>query len=157
MDRGAAGYRTTLAALAGSRDGLPLLSRGPARREFLPHRFIRSPVQRVPKADWHVPSENRSFIVAAPESTLGTPKALDCPMPSANCFRLIRLIPAALITLRCSIGPFLVWDALDGEISRWFLGGVLAGFLSDVFDGSVARRLGVSTARLRQADSWADI
>jgi phosphatidylserine synthase len=29
--------------------------------------------------------------------------------------------------------------------------------LSDIFDGIIARRLGVSTAQLRQADSWADI
>ncbi|CDN14341.1 hypothetical protein RintRC_2774 [Richelia intracellularis] len=30
-------------------------------------------------------------------------------------------------------------------------------FLSDIFDGIIARRLGVSTPQLRQADSWADV
>ncbi|MEH2188883.1 MAG: CDP-alcohol phosphatidyltransferase family protein [Nostoc sp.] len=34
---------------------------------------------------------------------------------------------------------------------------LLPYFQTDVFDGIIARRLKVSTALLRQADSWADI
>src|SRR5262249_5073911 len=41
--------------------------------------------------------------------------------------------------------------------SAVFLPLVAVGFISDIFDGMIARRLGVSTARLRQADSWADL
>ena len=35
--------------------------------------------------------------------------------------------------------------------------GYVIAFLSDIFDGIVARKLEVSTAKLCQADSWADI
>ncbi|HEY9906237.1 MAG TPA: CDP-alcohol phosphatidyltransferase family protein, partial [Thermosynechococcaceae cyanobacterium] len=38
-----------------------------------------------------------------------------------------------------------------------FLSGYIIAVLSDIFDGILARRLGVSTMELRQADSWADI
>lgn len=67
------------------------------------------------------------------------------------------LIPSSLILFRFLISPFLLWDALDGETSVWFLVGFIAAVISDIFDGITARRLGVSTARLRQADKWADI
>ncbi|WP_367275063.1 CDP-alcohol phosphatidyltransferase family protein [Microcoleus sp. CAWBG24] len=35
--------------------------------------------------------------------------------------------------------------------------GYLVGFFSDIFDGIIARRIGVSNQQLRQADSWADV
>ena len=76
---------------------------------------------------------------------------------SVRYYRLIRAAPAGLVALRCALALLLIGDASDGRVSGWFLPGVLAGFLSDVFDGVLARRLGVSTARLRQADSWADL
>ncbi|MBD2042649.1 CDP-alcohol phosphatidyltransferase family protein [Microcoleus sp. FACHB-672] len=66
-------------------------------------------------------------------------------------------IPAALVVFRFLIGPFLLWDALDGQTSIWFIAGFVAAFLSDIFDGIIARRLKISTAGLRQADSWADL
>ena len=66
-------------------------------------------------------------------------------------------LPMALVLLRLAIAPCLLWDALDGHVTRWFLIGYIVAVLSDVFDGIIARRLGVSTANLRQADSWADI
>ncbi|MDZ8053330.1 MAG: CDP-alcohol phosphatidyltransferase family protein [Aulosira sp. ZfuVER01] len=69
----------------------------------------------------------------------------------------LKLIPNALVLFRFSISPFLLWDALDGKTSVWFIVGFVAAFLSDIFDGIIARRLGVSTAELRQADSWADV
>lgn len=67
------------------------------------------------------------------------------------------MIPGALVGLRIALGPVLLWDALDGTASRWFVPVFLAAFLSDVFDGIIARRLGVSTSRLRYADTCADI
>lgn len=69
----------------------------------------------------------------------------------------IKSLPAALVAIRFLISPFLVWDVLDGDASIWFIVGFVAAFLSDIFDGIIARRLEVSTAKLRQADSWADV
>ncbi|BBD62419.1 CDP-alcohol phosphatidyltransferase [Nostoc sp. HK-01] len=68
----------------------------------------------------------------------------------------LTLIPSGLVLFRFLIAPFLLWDAWDGDTSIWFLVGFTAAFLSDIFDGIIARRLGVSNAKLRQADSWAD-
>ena len=69
----------------------------------------------------------------------------------------LTFIPSGLVPLRFLIAPFLLWDALDGETSVWFLVAFITAFLSDIFDGIIARRLGVSTPQLRQADSWADV
>ena len=68
----------------------------------------------------------------------------------------LKLIPISLILFRLLIAPFLLWDAIDGNSSVWFIVGFVAAFLSDIFDGIIARRLGVSNAELRQADSLAD-
>ncbi|MBW4576286.1 MAG: CDP-alcohol phosphatidyltransferase family protein [Aphanothece sp. CMT-3BRIN-NPC111] len=69
----------------------------------------------------------------------------------------MKYIPIALVIIRFLIGPFLLLDAVDGKTSVWFMVGFVAAFLSDIFDGVIARRLGVSTPQLRQADSWADV
>ncbi|GAB4467364.1 MAG: hypothetical protein OHK0037_24090 [Elainellaceae cyanobacterium] len=66
-------------------------------------------------------------------------------------------LPALLVCFRLAIAPILLWDAFDGSVTPWFLVGYVAAFLSDIFDGVIARRLSVSTARLRAADSWADV
>ncbi len=66
-------------------------------------------------------------------------------------------IPSLLIGMRFTIAPLLVFDALDHKTSYWFIIGYIIAVLSDIFDGIIARRLKVSTAQLRQADSWADI
>ncbi|MBH8553194.1 CDP-alcohol phosphatidyltransferase family protein [Nostocaceae cyanobacterium CENA357] len=68
-----------------------------------------------------------------------------------------KLIPSSLILFRFLISPFLLWDAWDGKTSVWFIVGFVLAFLSDILDGIIARKLGVSTANLRQADSWADV
>ena len=70
---------------------------------------------------------------------------------------MMKFIPGILVALRAAIAPFLLWDAIDGTISVWFIIGYLVGFLSDILDGVIARRIGVSTVQLRQADSWADV
>lgn len=66
-------------------------------------------------------------------------------------------VPMGLVVLRMVLTPLLLWDAWDGQVTPWFVGGYIAAVVSDIFDGIIARRLGVSTARLRQADSWADV
>lgn len=70
---------------------------------------------------------------------------------------IVQSIPGALVVFRFLISPFLLWDALDGKTGVWFIVGYVAAFFSDIFDGVIARRLGTSTASLRQADSWADV
>ncbi len=69
----------------------------------------------------------------------------------------MKRIPYLLIVLRFLIAPSLLWDALDGSTSPWFLIGFFLAFLSDIFDGIIARHLQISTPQLRQADSWADL
>ncbi|HEV8457645.1 MAG TPA: CDP-alcohol phosphatidyltransferase family protein [Methylomirabilota bacterium] len=66
-------------------------------------------------------------------------------------------LPAALVAFRALVSPLLVWDAWNGMVTGWFLAVFIAAFLSDVLGGMIARRLGVSTSRLRYADTWADI
>lgn len=66
-------------------------------------------------------------------------------------------IPSLLVALRLAIAPLLLLDASDRSIESGFIIGYIIAVLSDIFDGIIARRLGVSTERLRQADSWADI
>ncbi|MBD2293235.1 CDP-alcohol phosphatidyltransferase family protein [Anabaena sphaerica FACHB-251] len=68
-----------------------------------------------------------------------------------------KYIPTLLVIYRFAVAPFLLWDALDGTTTIWFLIGFITAFVGDIFDGIIARRLGVSTAELRQADSWADV
>lgn len=66
-------------------------------------------------------------------------------------------LPRLLVGFRFLIAPLLLVDAVDHNTSIWFLVGYVLAILSDIFDGIIARRLGVSTPQLRQADSWADI
>jgi CDP-diacylglycerol---glycerol-3-phosphate 3-phosphatidyltransferase len=66
-------------------------------------------------------------------------------------------LPSLLIALRLTIAPLLLLDALDRQTTPAFVIGYILAILSDIFDGIIARRLGVSTPQLRQADSWADI
>ena len=69
---------------------------------------------------------------------------------------MLRLIPALLILCRFLMGPLLFADPLDGRTGAWFGAGLVAAVLSDIFDGVLARRLGVATPRLREVDSWVD-
>jgi CDP-diacylglycerol--glycerol-3-phosphate 3-phosphatidyltransferase len=60
------------------------------------------------------------------------------------------------VVLRAVCGPVLLACAALGA-GRWVLAALLTvALLSDVFDGIVARRLGVATALLRRADSLVD-
>ena len=66
-------------------------------------------------------------------------------------------LPWLLVGLRCAIAPLLLLNALNGNTGKAFIFGYVVAFLSDIFDGIIARKLKVSTVKLRQADSWADI
>ncbi|MDX2214251.1 MAG: CDP-alcohol phosphatidyltransferase family protein [Oculatellaceae cyanobacterium bins.114] len=70
---------------------------------------------------------------------------------------MTRFIPIGLVILRFAIAPLLLLDALNRQITGWFIAGYVIAVLSDIFDGMIARRLRVSTPQLRQADGWADV
>jgi len=64
--------------------------------------------------------------------------------------------PQVLIALRAACAPAIFVLACF-ECSGWVLAAVLiAAFLTDVFDGIVARRMGLATATLRYADTLVD-
>jgi CDP-diacylglycerol--glycerol-3-phosphate 3-phosphatidyltransferase len=66
-------------------------------------------------------------------------------------------IPWALVALRASLGPAIALSAWAYIRSEPWLGAmILAGFLSDIFDGVLARRWGTETAKLRVADTTVD-
>ena len=68
----------------------------------------------------------------------------------------MRRIPALLVLLRFVLAPVLVAAALL-EAAPWvFAVALVLGFLSDVFDGIIARRLGVATEALRRLASACD-
>ncbi len=68
-----------------------------------------------------------------------------------------RHLPCALTTLRLLLGPLALAGALAG-IARWiYLPVLVLGTLSDIFDGILARRLGVATPALRRYDSITDV
>jgi CDP-diacylglycerol--glycerol-3-phosphate 3-phosphatidyltransferase len=62
----------------------------------------------------------------------------------------------ALTASRFMAGPVLLWAALTRQSSGWLIDILVYVFLSDVFDGVIARRLQSVTEQLRVADSWAD-
>jgi phosphatidylglycerophosphate synthase len=62
-----------------------------------------------------------------------------------------------LTVLRLLLAPVLVWLVYAGAPGVIFAGVVLVAFVSDYFDGVIARRLGVATAELRHFDSRADL
>jgi CDP-diacylglycerol--glycerol-3-phosphate 3-phosphatidyltransferase len=65
-------------------------------------------------------------------------------------------IPFFLTALRAALAPIVLMLALLAPSRSAFGCCLVAAFLSDVFDGIVARRLGVATPSLRRFDSLAD-
>ena len=65
-------------------------------------------------------------------------------------------IPLLLTLLRAALAPVLVYLAIAFPSKVGFGISQTIAFLSDVFDGIIARRLGVATANLRRLDSIAD-
>jgi CDP-diacylglycerol--glycerol-3-phosphate 3-phosphatidyltransferase len=77
--------------------------------------------------------------------------------------KAVRFVPATLIATRFLLGPVLLWVALDCKGQHgmlyacpWFIVGFTVAFMSDVFDGIIARRLGSVTEALREYDGWVD-
>lgn len=68
----------------------------------------------------------------------------------------LRLVPVSLTVLRAALAPALLVIAYGGGSHLGFGLCLLAAFLSDIFDGILARRLGVATPVLRRLDSAAD-
>jgi CDP-diacylglycerol--glycerol-3-phosphate 3-phosphatidyltransferase len=68
-------------------------------------------------------------------------------------------IPLLLIGFRLVLGPVLIGLTYKyGNSIRMELVGLLVlGLLSDIFDGIIARRVGVSSERLRRMDSQTDL
>jgi phosphatidylglycerophosphate synthase len=62
-----------------------------------------------------------------------------------------------LTVLRLLLAPVLVWLVYAGAPGVVFAGVVLVAFVSDYFDGVIARRLGVASAELRHFDSRTDL
>lgn len=69
----------------------------------------------------------------------------------------MKRVPAILVALRAVLGPAIVVACLGGASRYWMVGMLVAAFLSDIFDGVLARRLGVASEGLRLADSVVDI
>jgi CDP-diacylglycerol--glycerol-3-phosphate 3-phosphatidyltransferase len=65
-------------------------------------------------------------------------------------------LPWSLVAFRLGMGPFLLLDARDGETGWVFVAGLIAGLLSDIVDGMLARKLNLASVRLRRADSLVD-
>jgi phosphatidylglycerophosphate synthase len=70
--------------------------------------------------------------------------------------RRARHVPFALTTLRVVLAPLIVALAWWWPNPAAFVASLTAAFLSDVFDGVIARRLGIATPALRRYDSAAD-
>lgn len=68
---------------------------------------------------------------------------------------LLRL-PLLLTGLRAALAPVLWLLALYAPLPAAFATCLLLAFFSDIFDGMIARRLGVATPALRRLDSIAD-
>ncbi|HLE57558.1 MAG TPA: CDP-alcohol phosphatidyltransferase family protein [Rhodothermia bacterium] len=66
-------------------------------------------------------------------------------------------LPFALTTLRLALTPLLLWIVRDGTAGLPYVAIILVAFTSDIFDGVIARNLGISTAGLRRYDSRTDL
>jgi phosphatidylglycerophosphate synthase len=62
-----------------------------------------------------------------------------------------------LVVLRLLLAPVLVWLVYAAARGPAFAIVILGAFVSDYFDGVLARRLGVATTELRHSDSRADL
>jgi CDP-diacylglycerol--glycerol-3-phosphate 3-phosphatidyltransferase len=75
------------------------------------------------------------------------------PEPGAA---LLRAVPLALTLLRALLAPVVVLLALVHPSRAGFGACLVMALLSDLFDGIIARRLGIATPTLRRLDSIAD-
>ena len=66
-------------------------------------------------------------------------------------------IPLALTLARLVLGPVAVWMAVRDAPRHWFILVLAAGLLTDIFDGVLARLLGVARPWFRRLDSLVDV
>lgn len=69
---------------------------------------------------------------------------------------MLKTAPLFLTLLRAALAPVMITLALTSASRAGFGACLLVAFLSDVFDGKIARRLGIATPFLRRLDSIAD-
>lgn len=70
--------------------------------------------------------------------------------------QLLYRVPLFLTLLRAALAPVMVVIALTSHSPAGFGMCLTAAFLSDIYDGKIARRLGIATPGLRRLDSIAD-
>lgn len=75
-------------------------------------------------------------------------------MPIATA--LLYRVPLLLTVLRAALAPVMIMLALNPPSSVGFAICLITALLSDIFDGKIARRLGIATPNLRRLDSIAD-
>ena len=68
----------------------------------------------------------------------------------------MKLIPWSMTVGRVLFAPIVVWLALTGRSGWWIAFCIVAEVVLDIFDGIVARRLGLATPLLRRMDSVMD-
>lgn len=68
----------------------------------------------------------------------------------------MKTLPLLLTLLRAGLAPVIVLVAVFRPSKPAFGACLVTAFLTDVFDGIIARRLGVATPNLRRLDSVAD-
>ena len=69
---------------------------------------------------------------------------------------LVYRVPLLLTVLRAALAPVMIMLALNPPSSAGFAICLITALLSDIFDGKIARRLGIATPNLRRLDSIAD-
>lgn len=69
---------------------------------------------------------------------------------------MLSKLPMSLVVLRFLLAPLVLALYFYGAEPAVYLVVLAVAFLSDVFDGIIARKLGVATERLRSMDSLAD-
>jgi phosphatidylglycerophosphate synthase len=69
---------------------------------------------------------------------------------------MLNKVPLALVCLRILLAPVMLALAVYRPEPAGFAACLIAAFLSDFFDGVIARRLGIATPGLRRLDSCAD-
>ena len=71
--------------------------------------------------------------------------------------RVVRRLPFILTTIRLLLAPVLLWIVRDGTAGIPYVLCILAAFVSDIYDGVIARKLDIASGRLRSYDSRTDL
>ena len=73
---------------------------------------------------------------------------------------LLKKSPYLLILFRFLLAPTILWVAYKAEeptARLWIVVFIVLGLLSDIFDGIIARYMGVCTVAMRRMDSQTDL